>query len=344
MISKDLPFSIILDGSEDITDTHFMIIYFLILENEVPVMVFYRLVETSSDVSALGYFNTIKKAMTEENVEIYDYFQRNLVGYASDGASVMVGEDGGLISYVRRVTENPIFAVNCMAHKLHLAINKAYNSIAYFKTFDKTINDLFKFYNMHSSKRKTHLRETAKELNIDFYELNYIYRTRWISSEFHAIHNLKRMWLSVSRDLNLISNDRTFKHDVREKAQSLRIAILGKHFLVILNFVYDALEHLSFWSQKMQEKTAMLVDFPDFLDNITQTFETLKIKNGKALTLLLEHSECDDGVCESIEQFYDSEHLKYHNVEIINDRGSEENEIPFLIEIRDLFLNGIASL
>lgn len=181
---------------------------------------------------------------------------------------------------------------------------------------------------MHSSKRKIHLRETAKGLDTDFYELSYIYRTRWISSEFHAINNLKRMWLSVSRDLNLISYDRTFKIDVRDKTQSLRSVILGKHFLVILNFVFDVLKHLSFWSQKMQ-----ISDFTDFVDSITQTFETLKTRNGKGITLLLEHSICEAGECESIEEFYDSEDLKYRNFELINDRRSDRIQVPFLHEI-----------
>lgn len=56
MISKNLPFSIIIDGSTDSAETKFLIIYFLILENNIPVMCFYRLVETTSDVTAIGFY------------------------------------------------------------------------------------------------------------------------------------------------------------------------------------------------------------------------------------------------------------------------------------------------
>lgn len=38
----------------------------------------------------------------------------------------MMGENGGLISHIRKMTKNPVFAVHCMAHRIHLAINKAY--------------------------------------------------------------------------------------------------------------------------------------------------------------------------------------------------------------------------
>lgn len=62
--------------------------------------------------------------------------------------------------------------------------------------------------------------------------------------------------------------------------------------MAVLNFIFDVLEHLSFWSKKMQEKTALLVDFVEFKDKITQTFENLKVTNGKGLDFLLENSVC----------------------------------------------------
>lgn len=80
--------------------------------------------------------------------------------------------------------------------------------------------------------------------------------------------------------------------------------IRGKHFLAVLTFVFDVLEHLSFWSKKMQERSGLLADFVDFKDRLIETFENLKSKNGKAVTLLLENSECEAGPCDSIEDYY----------------------------------------
>lgn len=122
MISKNLPFSIILDGSSDNTDTHYMIIYFQILQNDIPSVVFYRLVQTTSDVTAQGYFKSITAVMTAEEIDIYSYL--NLVGYISDGRNTMTGEKGGLISFFQKITENPLYPVHCMAHRLHLSIIK----------------------------------------------------------------------------------------------------------------------------------------------------------------------------------------------------------------------------
>lgn len=126
MLSKNLPFSMIIDGSTDSTESHLLIIYFQILENNVPVVCLYRLLETSSDRTAAGLFKTLKNAMLTEESDLFSYFKRNLVGYAFDGERVMSGYTGGLISHIRQITDNPIYAVHCMAHRLHLAIQKAF--------------------------------------------------------------------------------------------------------------------------------------------------------------------------------------------------------------------------
>lgn len=162
MVSQNLPFSIIIDGSSDKTDIHYLIIYFQILENNIPSVVFYRLIQTSSDVTALGYFNSIINAIKSEEVDLHTYMRNNLIGYISDGENTMTGETSGLISHFRKIAKKHIFPVHCMAHRMHLAIGNAYASIPYFTTFDKLINNLFKFYNKHAYKKKMHLKDRGK--------------------------------------------------------------------------------------------------------------------------------------------------------------------------------------
>lgn len=98
MYYNNLPFSFIIDGSTDITNNHYLIIYFKILENNIPIVCFYKLVETTSDVTAKGFFESIKQALYAEDVDLYGYFKKSLVGYVSDGENVMTGKEGGLIT------------------------------------------------------------------------------------------------------------------------------------------------------------------------------------------------------------------------------------------------------
>lgn len=91
MLSENLPFSIIVDGSSDITDNHYLSIYFQILDNNVPAIVFYKLVELSVDVTGEGIYKSVRDALQSEDVYLFNYFRNNLVGYASDGEPTMTG-------------------------------------------------------------------------------------------------------------------------------------------------------------------------------------------------------------------------------------------------------------
>lgn len=152
MLSKNLPFSIIVDGASDISDFHYLCIYFQILDQNVPVIVFYKLVELSVDVIGAGIYRNVRDAIQSEEVDLYSYFRHNLVGYASDGEATMSGQYSGLIAHIRKNAKNKIFATHCMAHRLESTIKHALKKHDYFTTFEDTINDLFKFYNNNALK------------------------------------------------------------------------------------------------------------------------------------------------------------------------------------------------
>lgn len=125
ILSKNSPFSIIIDGSTDAQETKFLNVYFQILKSYIPVVVFYGLIEASSDVTANGFYTTISNAFQSEPRDFSNYVKHNLVGYASDGEAVMAGQHDGLISNFRQNSNKFIYSIHCMAHRLELAIEHA---------------------------------------------------------------------------------------------------------------------------------------------------------------------------------------------------------------------------
>lgn len=97
---------------------------------------------------------------------------------------------------------------------------------------------------------------------------------------------------------------------------------------------------LSFWSLKMQERTAMLVDFSEFNEKILNTFEGLKKTNGRDLTLSLNDAKCDEGdSCEDLNNYYDSNEVTFQDNRL-NPETLNEN-VPQISDIRSIFLDGI---
>lgn len=299
---------------------------------------FYKLVELSSDVTAKGIFETVRNAFQAEGVDFLSYFKENLVAFASDGEPTMAGQNNGLVALIRKEVNHPVFSIHCMAHRLELAIKKAFTKHEYFTRFEKTINNLFIFYNDNTLKRKAHLREMAMSMNEKVYELNYIYHIRWISSEFQSIKNLKKMWKVLVADLTKISDGNEFKRDVKIEATKLQRLLLSKHFLVILYFISDVLETLSFWSQRMQQRTALLVELADFRELIIESFENLKHRDGRDMGIFISKLACKETACGTVEDIYDNNYVVYENQHLNNDN---DDEVPHLPEIRYIFLDAI---
>lgn len=140
------------------------------------------------------------------------------MGFVSDGANVMMGKNNGLVALVRNFVNRPIYAVHCMAHRLHLAIIHSFELDPYFDEFERIINSIYTFYNSRGSKNKAHLRQTAKRMKQTMYEISYIYEVRWISSELSALNRIDKMWAVIVRDLEIISSDLSFNINTRMKA------------------------------------------------------------------------------------------------------------------------------
>lgn len=340
LLSKNSPVSIILDGSTDVSFRHFLIVYFQAMEDNVPIVYFYKLVETADDETAAGYFNSLKRSFIEEERDLYGYLKSNLIGFASDGASVMMGRNHGLITFFQSYVDNPIYSVHCMAHRLQLAITRCFNTFEYFKEFESVINNVTRFYSGNGYKRRSHLRALSVELNEAIYEMNYIYKARWISSELKVLNNIQKMWHLLVTDLLDISKDEeNFSLEARLVAEYLNTYLRGKNFLLLFHFLTDVLEHLSRWSRQMQQRTGLLIDFADFSEKVKNSFEILKTKNGKNLVAFLHNCLCPTQACETTDKYDDTPQVFFNRVELIQDHRTFA--VPWLVNIRDEFLSSL---
>ena len=81
---------------------------------------------------------------------------------------------------------------HCLAHRLQLAIKRAFgksNKLKFFFHMESFLNGLYVFYFSKGHKRRAHLDQTCRAMAEDrsILNLNYIFEVRWVSSELSAI-------------------------------------------------------------------------------------------------------------------------------------------------------------
>ncbi len=107
-------------------------------------------------------------------------YQKNMVGFASDGASVLMGSR----SSVKTLLKNDIpklFVMKCICHSLALAASHATETLPI--EVENLLRDVYS-YIKYSSKRKKNFEEIKHKLLGDGYnrQLLRLCRTRWLAT------------------------------------------------------------------------------------------------------------------------------------------------------------------
>jgi hypothetical protein len=84
------PCAIIVDGSTDPQQNHYLIVYIQALEGLTPVVYFYRLLGVGNDETAAGLLTILQNSFEEDGLTAA--IKQNLVSFAADGAAVMMGK------------------------------------------------------------------------------------------------------------------------------------------------------------------------------------------------------------------------------------------------------------
>ena len=115
---------------------------------------------------------------TKDIVEKYDISDRKIVGFGSDGASVMAGEMGG-VSALLKDNRFCIF-VHCVCHRLHLAVSQAYKNNQHMVTLQEILSGVYN-YVQGSSNRLQQFEDIATLLEVDSLKFEKIFDIRWLS-------------------------------------------------------------------------------------------------------------------------------------------------------------------
>lgn len=94
--------------------------------------------------------------------------EKKVVGFGSDGASVMTSENSGVAARLKRV--NPfLISIHCMAHKLALYNSQASTGTQFLSTFEETFAALHRYLQKSSLRTHQHkefLRKPSRSMSV----------------------------------------------------------------------------------------------------------------------------------------------------------------------------------
>lgn len=227
---KNQKFTMIIDESTDKSATkHLAVVVRLLDFNVYEVRDEFLCLIDISDGSALGVYNTIKQFFSEHSIP----FEKNLVGFAADGASAMFGSKHS----VKVLFENDIpylYSMKCICHSLALVASYATQKIP--DSIEKLVREIYTYF-MYSFKRQSEFKQFQTFCELRPHKILKPCQTRWLS-----LHSCVKRILDQLNALKLYFQG---EHLLDKKAKEILEGINDIHFELYLNFLDYVLPFLT---------------------------------------------------------------------------------------------------
>ncbi|XP_071848829.1 zinc finger protein 862-like isoform X1 [Apostichopus japonicus] len=204
-----------------------------------------------------------------------------LVGFGSDGASVMTGRRSGVGARMKE-HQPKLQTVHCIAHRLELAIKQASKNVPMVCKMDQFLINIFLFYH-NSTLNRGLLRRTAEALGVTRFIPTRTGGTRWIGHTQNALTNLLSGYPAIVQHLLEIKEHNQTSNDSKGKSAGFLKLLLSRPFLGFLHFMVDVTNILGRLSRTFQRMDMNLPEMPKLVKDTVTSLDKLKSQQGPAL-------------------------------------------------------------
>ncbi len=196
---------------------------------------------------------------------------QKIVGFGSDGASIMTGKKNGVATRMQDISPHCV-AVHCFAHRLNLCTEKAANNVEYIgKTFNKILTDLF-YYFRKSTARILELQELQRIFDDPQVTMKEVHEIRWFSF-FNALQAVYKSYKSLVA---------YFKQhaDKQQAAKDLLSVLTDYRFISTLHLMMDIIPSFAQLSMVFQKKNLDVATVRPAISGATDVLQ--KASSGKS--------------------------------------------------------------
>lgn len=262
---KQHKFSVIIDESTDVSTTKCLTVLVKYYDPDTT------LIHTGT-LELIDMYDNNKECIGSTGENLYELLIHtftsnqipldNLVGFAADGASNIMGEHNSLSSRLRDAMPG-INIFKCICHSIHLCASEAA------KTLPRHCEDLLRniyTYFSHSAKRKHNFKEAQLFLELKPHKILHACQTRWLSLH-QAVTRILEQWEALKLYFTNNVADERLK-SVEYIVEHLNDPSVFLYFN-FLNFILPSFTRLNLMFQK-EGPTVHLLHF-----HITQLYNNL---------------------------------------------------------------------
>lgn len=225
-VLKTNPFSILVDESTDIGTQKAMCLLVRFPKNfKIQTQLLELINLDAQDCSAAKLYEQFKQCLNKYNIPV-----TNIIGVASDGANVMIGEKNSFFSHLKSDVPSAI-CIRCICHSAAIIANKAC------ETLPRSSEDLVRSISSYisgSAKRCKILQDIQEFMELEKTKILHLSTTRWLSR--HAcIERILQNWDALESFFRLAAFEDKLKSAENILAELQNICTKG--YLYFLKYV-----------------------------------------------------------------------------------------------------------
>lgn len=268
-------FTLMADGSTDKSSMPSEIIYLNYLHGGETKCSFISLV-ACEDETAQGIKNTIVSTLDTFVPE----WRQKLTAVSFDGASVNMGPISGVSTQFKEDCPG-LIAVQCVAHKLELAVSDAFKKVKYVDILEDVLKGIYSFYH-RSTKRIKELDELGDLMEMKILRHKGLHGIRWLRSKNRAavavINNMPCLIIHLE---NIASSNTDTK--LSSQAKGYLKTLKSERFVKFLLLFQDITTILSRLSELFQRRFLTAAKIKCSLNATNEKLKRMLAENGPAL-------------------------------------------------------------
>ena len=267
--------SIMADGATDVGTREVLDVYVRLLENGKAVNTFVALKECPNG-KAQGITEAITLAMDEKDQN----WKNKTACLGTDGASVMVGQHGGVFGILKRDIPS-LISVHCIAHNLELGLQDTLKAIPLFREVKEMLQGMWKYYK-YSCKALKELKDLAESMDEKAYKCTKADGSRWVPHLHRALEVLLcKNYKIIVLHFEHASQARDSSAEMQGRATNYSKKLKSFKFLKFMHLLLDVVKEVSKVSLLFQRDDVTVSAVQLKIDTLCGALDAMNLRPGE---------------------------------------------------------------